>query len=193
LLLTAHIISYVTDVEPTETPNAESLEDWLYGDPVVPEESASRRWILWLVAAVTAISLSIVPLYNLFDRAQPQIAANGLEVCGFDYCEVQDGMRSLGAEQAMSRLSTTFLSDESAASLVASLVADLGEPPVALVMVDRLDGQIAGQYDSDLRTIYIERPATAWLVAHEVAHVLEGGHGKAFQELLAQLANDLAG
>lgn len=174
-------------------PEAAAVEEWFSGDPVVPDESSGRRWILWMVAAVTVVALSVVPLYNLFDRAQPQIADNGLEVCGFDYCVVQDGMRSLGADDEMSRLSTVFLTDADAGELVDVLVQGIGEQPVDLVMVNDLDGQIAGQYDPTSRTIYIERQATAWIVAHEVAHVAYGGHGADFQTVLADLALALVG
>jgi hypothetical protein len=171
----------------------EAVEEWFLGDPVVREEAVGRRWAIWVVAAVTAVALGVIPLINLFDRSQPQIADNGLEVCGFDYCVVQDGMAEAGMDRAMSRLSTVFLNDEDATVLAGQLVAMLGEAPVSVVMVDRLGGQIAGQYDPSTRTILIERQATAWIVAHEVAHVAHGGHGEPFQETLVQLVAALTG
>ena len=173
--------------------NPESVEEWLYGDPVVPEESANRRWIIWLVAAITAAVLAILPLYSLFDRATPQIADNGLEVCGFDYCVVQQAMRDQGVDGEMVQLANIYLNDSDAALLVDQLVAGLGEEPVGLVLVDRISGDIAGQYDPTMRTITIERPVTAWIVAHEVAHVVSAGHDSEFQETLAGLALTLTG
>lgn len=178
-----------------ETPAGEeqSVEEWFYGDPVDPQESEGRRWMLWLVAAITAVALSAVPLYNLFQSTQPQIADNGLEVCGADYCVVQDAVAAAGLLSEMVLFSNTYLTDEEAATLVASLVRSLGEEPVALVMVDRLDGEIAGQYNPSARTIYIERPATAWIVVHEVAHVANGGHGEGFQSTLEELVLYISG
>jgi predicted metal-dependent hydrolase len=43
-------------------------------------------------------------------------------------------------------------------------------------------------YDVETRTISIERPARAWTVLHEVAHVLEPGHGADFQRVVIDLA-----
>ncbi|MEA1902838.1 MAG: hypothetical protein U9N56_04855 [Actinomycetota bacterium] len=184
----------MSDIERHDADSEEqAIEEWFHGDPVNPKDSTGRRWVIWVVAAVTALALAIVPLYNLFDRAQPQIADNGLEVCGFDYCVVQDAMTSLGMGEEMVRLTNVYLTDEDAADLVDLLVAGLGVRPVELVMVDRLDGQIAGQYDPASRTIFIERPATAWIVAHEVAHVSSGGHENDFNSTLADLAAALAG
>ncbi len=173
--------------------NPESVEEWFYGDPVVPEESVNRRWVIWAVAAVTAAVLAILPLYNLFNRATPQIADNGLEVCGFDYCVVQQAMRDLGVDGEMIVLANTYLSDDDAFSLVTRLVAELGQEPVGLALVDRISGDIAGQYDPSTRTITIEKPATAWIVAHEVAHVVSGGHDTEFQETLASLTRTITG
>jgi hypothetical protein len=54
-------------------------------------------------------------------------------------------------------------------------------------VVDSLEGRLGGVYDPATRSIEIERPARAWTVLHEVAHVMEGGHGQDFQEVLIEL------
>ena len=148
------------------------------------------RWVrpvLIIVAAITAVSLAAVPLYNVF--AQPRtVAANGLEVCGFDYCIVEEAVRDAGIGNLMSRLSNTLLTDEDAKRLADSLTDYLGVDPVGLTVVDRLDGDLEGQYDPAVRLITIERPARAWIVAHEVAHVISGGHDSDFQRTLIDLA-----
>lgn len=148
------------------------------------------RPTLIVVAALTALSLAAVPVYNVF-RAGPTIADNGLEVCGFDYCIVQDAVRDAGLADEMSRLSNTFLTDTEAQRLADVLTDYLGVDPVRLTVVTHLDGDLEGQYDPNTRSIVIERPARAWTVAHEVAHSAAFGHGDDFQRTLIDLATFL--
>lgn len=152
-------------------------------DPVRPPPW--RRPLLIVVAVVTAASLALVPIYNVFFT--PRTADNGLEVCGFDYCVVEDAVRSEGLGDEMSLLFNTILDDEAAVTIAADLVDHLGVEPVSLVVVDDLEGRIGGVYDPATRMIAIERPVRAWTVLHEVAHTLETGHDEDFQNLLIDL------
>lgn len=144
-----------------------------------------RRPVLITVAAVTAVAMALVPLYNvIFARS---VADNGLEICGFDYCVVQEAMRTSGVDLIMSGLANTFLDDEAARGLANEAADYLDVAPVGLQVVDDLEGRLGGVYDRETRSILIERPARAWTVLHEVAHAIEPGHGEAFQEVLADL------
>lgn len=149
-----------------------------------------RRPLMIAVASITAIALIMVPAYNLLvDRT----ADNGLEVCGFDYCIVEEAVRTAGLELEMSSLYNTILSDEGALGLARELTDNLGVDPVGVMIVDDLDGRIGGVYDPATRSIEIERPARAWTVLHEVAHVLESGHDEDFQQVLIELARTQIG
>lgn len=149
-----------------------------------------RRPLLIAVAAITAVALAIVPLYNvLFSRT---VADNGLEVCGFDYCIVQDAVREAGGDVTMSRLSNVFLTEDEARALANELTAHLGIERVGLQVVERLDGRLGGFYDPATRTVSIESPARAWTVLHEVAHAVEDGHDARFQQVVIELALSLA-
>lgn len=172
-----------------ETPDDWSDEGWDPSWDEAEEETGSqvptwRRPLLIAVAAFTAVALVIVPVYNLL---VDQAADKGLEVCGFDYCIVEDAMRDAGLELEMSSLYNTILGDEEASSLARQLTDDLGVDPVGLVVVDDLDGRVGGLYDPETRSIAIERPARAWTVLHEVAHVIESGHAGDFQGVLIEL------
>ena len=146
-----------------------------------------RRAALIVVAALTAAAMVVVPLYNLL--LARDVADNGLEVCGFDYCVVQDGVREVGLDLTMSLLSNTFLDQAEARALASDLTDYLGIQRVGLVVVDDLDGRLGGVYDRSERLISIERPARAWTVLHEVAHAVEAGHGREFQEVVVDLAS----
>ena len=145
-----------------------------------------RKPLLIVVAALTALALAAVPIYNVISARS--MAENGLEVCGFDYCIVQEAAREAGVDLIMSRLSSTFLDEEGARDLANRLTDHLGIAPVGLRVVDDLDRRIGGVYDPASRTISIERPARAWTVLHEVAHAVETGHGEEFQGLVVELA-----
>jgi hypothetical protein len=145
-----------------------------------------RKPLLIAIAALTAVAMALVPLYNVFFART--VADNGLEVCGFDYCVVVDAMREIGLDLVMSRLSNVFLDDAEARELVDAATDYLDVAPVGLDVVDELAGRLGGVYDPDTRLIRIERPARAWTVLHEVAHGVEGGHGHDFQGVLIDLA-----
>lgn len=158
-----------------------------FEDEIEPAPPTWRRPVLIAVATLTAAAMIIVPLYNVFFAAS--VADNGLEVCGFDYCMVQEGVREAGLDLTMSRLSNTFLDQEEARALASELTDYLGVPRVGLVVVDDLDGRLGGIYDRSERLVSIERPARAWTVLHEVAHAVETGHGREFQEVVIDLAS----
>jgi hypothetical protein len=145
-----------------------------------------RRRLIVAVAALTVVAMALVPLYNIIDR-DPPVADNGLELCGFDYCVVQEGVRLAGLDQAMSRLANSYLTDEEAEQLADDLATRLGTIPVGFVVVDRLESRTKGKYDQSTKTIFIERPVQAWIVLHEVAHTVSPGHGEDFQEVVIGL------
>jgi hypothetical protein len=144
-----------------------------------------RRPVLIAVAAATAVAMAVVPLYNVLFAATA--SDEGLEVCGFDYCVVQEGLRAAGLDLTMSRLSNTFLEESEARELAGELTDHLGIEPVGLVVVQDLDGRLGGVYDRSQRSISIERPARAWTVLHEVAHAVETGHGDDFVRVVIEL------
>lgn len=159
-------------------------------EPREPISPPWRRPLLIAVAAITALAMALVPLYNLINGSRP-VADNGLEVCGFDYCIVQDAARAAGIGDTMSALANTFLSDQEAVRLAGRLLDRIGESDVSFVIVERLEGDIKGQYDPSTRTIFVERPVRAWIVVHEVAHAEAPGHGEEFQEALIELTRSL--
>lgn len=167
----------------------ESLDgDGLDGEtfePIAPP--AWRRPLLIVVAVLTAIALAVVPLYDVFQGVT--VADNGLEVCGFDYCVVQEAVREAGLDTTMSRLSSTFNDEVGSRAFALALTDHLGVSPVDLEVVDRLEGRIGGVYDPATRSIRVERPARAWTVLHEVAHVIETGHGEAFRRVVIELTD----
>ena len=169
------------------TGNEPSSEEWdIEGWDLEEDDSedltppAWRRSVIIAVALITAVAMAAIPLYNLIGASRPAVADNGLEVCGFDYCIVQDEVRSAGLDLAMSRFSNVVLDDEGASRLADLLVDYLNIQPVSVVVVDRLEGRVGGLYDPPSRTIFIERPARAWTVLHEVGHAVGSGHGDEF-------------
>lgn len=168
-----------------------TIDEWDFEEEPLEESSPPlwRRRLIIAVSVIVVIAMALVPLYNIIDRGQLPVADNGLELCGFDYCIVQEGVRDAGLDLAMSRLTNTYLDDVEAEQLAVALLAHLNEDPVDFVMVDRLDRRISGQYFADTRSIFIERPARAWVVVHEVAHTLAAGHGEDFQAVVIGLVN----
>jgi hypothetical protein len=166
----------------------ELFEDWDLSEedfePLAPPPW--RKPLLIAVAALTAIAMAVVPLYSVFSGRS--VADNGLEICGFDYCVIQDAMRETGVDLIMSNLANSFLDDDAARALAIDAADYLDIGPVDLRVVDDLEGRLGGVYDPATRTILIERPARAWTVLHEVAHAVETGHAKAYQDTLADLA-----
>lgn len=179
----------MTDSYPTTAEDSrwEDPDWWDEDEDLEPESRGWRRGFLLIVAILVVVSLAAGPVYNLLEARNPPVAQNGLEVCGFDYCVVQDAVRSAGLEQEAGRLSNLILTDDQAVDLAGSLVDYLGIEPVELTVVERLGGRLGGIYDPTFRSILVERPATAWVVSHEVAHAAAPGHDADFQEVLLDL------
>lgn len=175
-----------------DVPDGFPFDDWdvdedLEGDEPSP---AWRRPLIIGVSVVTALAMALVPLYNvIFART---IAENGLEVCGFDYCVVQEAVRAAGLEPTMSALANTFLDEEEARAFAGDLTDYLGIDTVGLRVVSDLDGRLGGVYDPTTRSISIESPARSWTVLHEVAHAVETGHSEAFRDVVLELAGWVA-
>lgn len=160
--------------------------DWVPEDEEAPAEPRWRRSVIVAVATLVVVAMALVPLSNVLRG--PPTADNGLEVCGFDYCVVQETLRSLGLEPVVSRLSNTFLEDSEAIDLAEDLLHELGSTDVQVVVLERLEGRIGGIFDPSTRVIYLDRPIRAWTVFHEVAHSVSSGHGDDFRSTLADLA-----
>ncbi|HSJ28761.1 MAG TPA: hypothetical protein VLB67_11150 [Acidimicrobiia bacterium] len=170
----------------TEIPD----DDWFDApeDEEPPAHPPWRRRTMLVVGILVAASMLAFPLWNVIRGANPPVSDSGLELCGFDYCVVQDAMRQVGLDLTMSRLTNVLLDEEDARALADALVDHLGVEPVTLEVVDRIEGRISGQYDPSTRHILVERPARAWIVLHEVAHTLASGHAEDFQAVLIDLA-----
>lgn len=169
-----------------------SFDEW--DDEKEEIESSPPGWrkpMLIVVAFVTAVAMAMVPVYNLFWSRT--FADDGLEVCGFDYCVVQEFVRAAGLDLEMSRLSNTFLDETKAQELAAELTGYLAIDPVGLTVVADLEGRLGGVFDPATRSIEIERPARAWTVIHEVAHAVETGHDEDFQAVVIDLAGWVGG
>lgn len=165
-------------------------DEWLdeeYEEP--PTQPRWRRRAIMVVGVIVALTMLAGPVWNIIDRATPQVSDSGLELCGFDYCIVQESVRAAGLDLTMSRLANTFLDEADSQAFADALVSYLGEEPVTVEVVDRIDRRIAGQYDPATRHILLERPARAWIVVHEVAHTVASGHGEDFQEVMIELAS----
>lgn len=147
-----------------------------------------RRRAITVIGAIVAVAMLAVPVWNLIDGATPEVSDSGLELCGFDYCVVQDAVRDAGLGLVMSRMANTYLEGSEVQALADDLMAYLGVDGVTTEIVDRLDRRIAGKYDPSERLILLERPVRAWIVVHEVAHTVSLGHGEDFQETIIDLA-----
>lgn len=179
------IDEFESDVEDLD---AHPLADW--DDEEDPEDDepppAWRRPLIVGVAIVTVIALAMIPIYNVvFARS---VSDSGLEVCGFDYCIVQEAVRAAGLDLTMSALANTYMDEEEARAFADELTGYLGIEPVELAVVTDLAGRLGGVYEPSTRSISIERPARAWTVLHEVAHAVQTGHGEAFQGIVVELA-----
>lgn len=156
-------------------------------DPPSPPPRWRRR-VITAIGVLVAAAMLAGPVWNTFDRANPPLSDSGLELCGFDYCVVQDAVREAGLGVTMSRLANSYVDEADARGLATDLLGYLGEEAVSVEVVDDLDGRIAGQYRGTERLILLERPVRAWIVLHEVAHVVAAGHGEVFQEVIIDLA-----
>lgn len=179
---------------PPTDPEGALFEEWDVDDEEF-EPAPPPRWrrpAVVSLAILVASSLAIVPLQSLFDGTTPAISDSGLEICGYDYCIVREAVVEAGLELEMSRLANTLLDDAGAVALADELTEYLGIDPIDLSVADELGGRLGGVYDPSTRSILIERPANAWVVAHEVAHAVASGHGEEFQRILIDLARYLA-
>ncbi len=156
-----------------------------------PEQPTWRRGVLITTALLVAASLILVPIYNVL-VTDDNVADNGLEVCGFDYCVVNDAVRAAGLELVQARLAASILDDSEAGQLKDHLVGLLAIEPIELRIVDDLEGRLGGFYDAESRTIVVARPANSWVILHEVAHAEARGHGAEFQTVLIDLARSFS-
>jgi hypothetical protein len=147
-----------------------------------------RRRVMLVAGLLALAGMLAFPLWNLIGGLSPPVTDEGLEICGWDYCIIQDAVREAGHDLTMSRLTHTLLDREQAQAFADELVAVLGVDPVSVEVVDRIEGRIAGQYHPTSRVIRLQRPARAWIVLHEVAHTVAGGHGPEFQAVVIDLA-----
>ena len=143
---------------------------------------------MW-IAAVVAVAMLSVPVWNVLDLREPPVADNGLEICGPDYCDVFEAVRDAGYDTELIRLSSTYISDEEALALTEELVEELGEDPVTVEVLDRLPGATAGRYLGSERLVQLERPVRLWTVVHEAAHTASAGHEGDFQQTLVDLVD----
>jgi len=182
------IIKAVTDSEfEFEEPWAEEDLWDVEADPPPPPPRWRRR-LITAVGVLVAAAMLAGPAWNIFDRANPPLSDSGLELCGFDYCIVQDAVREAGFGVTMSRLANTYVTEGEARDFACALLAYLGEGAGTVEVVDQRDGRSAGQYQGAERLILLERPVRAWIVLHEVAHVVASGHGEIFQDAIIDLA-----
>lgn len=165
----------------------DDVEDAGVDDELQPALSGWRRRSAMWIAGIVAVSMMSVPLWNVLEARQPPVADNGLEMCGFDYCDVFEAVRQAGYDAELLRLANRYLSDEEARSLTDRLVAELGTGPVTVRVVDRLPGATAGRFMGSERLIELQRPVRTWTVVHEAAHTVGGGHGAEFQDTLVDL------
>jgi len=143
--------------------------------------------VIRVVTIVALLGMLMLPFYSLIDTVNRPRAENGLEICDFDYCVVQEAVREAGLGTEITRLANIVLSDDEAARLVQVISAHLGVPPVRFDVVDDLGGRTAGLYEPATRTIRVERPICAWTIAHETAHTLAPAHASAFTLVLVEI------
>lgn len=163
------------------------IEDW---EPI-REDEISRRPLptSWrVIGIVAALSMLAIPIFNLIDARSPQIADNGLEVCRFDYCIVEQYVVGASLGRTMAEMSSIIVPDAEVQSYVDAMIDVVGGPSVTAEVVDELPGDLGGRYSPTARLIQIDRPATVWIIAHEVAHTVSPGHDEEFQETLVELA-----
>lgn len=159
------------------------------GDVPDPDDEVAGppSWRRWL-AVVTALAVLAVPAWNVVDGLQPQFADNGLEVCSFDYCQVEELVDDAGLGLVMARLTQERLGDDEAQAYADRLGDVVGGPAVTVEVLDTVPGDIGGRYIADQLLIQVERPATRWIVIHEVAHTVGDDHGPVFEQALLRLA-----
>lgn len=162
------------------------IDEW---EPATDEPILRRRIpTSWrVVGVVAAMSMLAIPVVNLIDARSPQIADNGLEVCSIDYCVVERHIIEAGLGRTMAEMAADIVPDAQVQSYVDSMIDVVGGPDVTAEVVDELPGDLGGRYSPASRLIQIDRPATVWIIAHEVAHAVSSGHDDGFRETLADL------
>ena len=169
----------------------DSWEDWETDDwePAREDQISSRTLpTSWrVIGIVAALSMLAIPIFNLIDARSPQIADNGLEVCRFDYCIVEQYVLDAGLGRTMAEMSSIIVPDAEVQSYVDAMIDVVGGPSVTAEVVDELPGDLGGRYSPAARLIQIDRPATVWIIAHEVAHTVSSGHDEEFRETLVDL------
>lgn len=170
-----------------------------FADPFVdeelPEDVPARRRLGWgwrIAGFVTALSMLALPVWNVIQGSSPQIADNGLEVCSFDYCVIEEQVRDAGFGEVMIRQSGVIVPDRDVQSYVDAFSAVIDGPPITAEVVDDLPGDLGGRYTPSDRLIQIDRPATVWIIVHEVAHSVGAGHDRDFVDALLELADHVA-
>ena len=173
-------------------------EQDFFVDPFEEEEGVddqvTRRRLGWgwrVAGIVTALAMLVLPLWNVVQATSPQVADNGLEVCAFDYCIVEEQVREAGYAEVMIRQSGEIVPDREVQSYVDAFTDVVGGPPLTAEVVDDLPGELGGRYTPADRHIQIDRPATVWIIAHEVAHSVGSGHDDDFIQALLELAAHL--
>ncbi len=173
------------------------VDDWQEDDrePIPEEPIASRDLPMsWRVLGiVAALSMLAIPLFNMIDARTPQLADNGLEVCRFDYCVVERHVVDVGLGRTMAVMSSIIVPDDEVQSYVDAMIDVVGGPSVTAEVVDELPGDLGGRYTPAARLIQIDRPATVWVIAHEVAHTVSPGHDDEFRETLVELGRFFEG
>ena len=173
--------------EPTDLPSTFDPFD----EPFEPVKRRSIPRSRQLLGVLVAVAMMMIPLWNVIDSRSPQIADNGLEVCSFDYCEVQDAVADAGFNVTMAGLARIIVPDHETQALADTLLEVVDGPAVRVEVVDSISTGVGGRYVRSERLIQIERPATVWVVAHEVAHTVSTGHDDNFVTVLLELATFL--
>lgn len=167
--------------------DADDERTWDEDDDWPPAgDSRRRRWIR-RIAWVAAVAVATIPFWNVIGGSTARYADNGLEVCTFDYCVVEEAVDEAGHRITMARLSEERLDDRQAQDFADRLREVVDGPPVTVEVVDNLPGDIGGRYLGEERVIEVRRPATRWIVIHEVAHSVGAGHGSDFEDALITL------
>ena len=164
-------------------------------DEELPSDEISRRRLGWgwrIAGVVTALSMLTLPVWNFIQGSSPQIADNGLEVCSFDYCVIEEQVRNAGLGDVMIRQSGVIVPDREVQSYVDAFSDVIDGPAITAEVVDDLPGELGGRYTPSDRLIQIDRPATVWIIAHEVAHSVGSGHEQDFVDALLELADHIA-
>ncbi len=160
-------------------------EDWeSISERVISRRNLPASWRA--IGILAALSVLVIPVLNLIN-AGPQFADNGLEVCRFDYCVVEQYVFEAGLGPTMAVMSSIVVPEAEVQPWVDEMIGIVGGPSVTAVVIDDLPGDLGGRYITSERLIEIDRPANLWVIAHEVAHAVAPGHEDDFMETLVEL------